>query len=210
LQIAESLRRAWTPKRDVTALLQAMLILYADNGLSPSTFAARCVASAGSTPYDVVTAGLAALQGSKHGGASERAEALLHEAGTPGGARRAVAARLRRGDEMPGFGHPSYPAGDPRAALLLQLAAEHCPRSAAVTVAKRVVDAVREMVNQEPNVDFGVVTLCRALELPAAAPLMLLGLGRTAGWIAHALEQYEEGRVIRPRARYAGEPPHEA
>jgi citrate synthase len=210
LQIAESLRRAWTPKKDVTALLQAMLILYADNGLSPSTFAARCVASAGSTPYDVVAAGLAALQGSKHGGASERAEALLHEAGTPGGARRAVAARLRRGDEMPGFGHPSYPAGDPRGALLLQLAAEHCTRSPAVAVAKRVADAVREMVNQEPNVDFGVVTLCRALELPAAAPLTLLGLGRTAGWIAHALEQYEEGRVIRPRARYAGEPPHEA
>lgn len=210
LEIAATLRQAWTPDRDITALLQAVLILYADNGLSPSTFAARCVASAGSTPYEVVAAGLAALQGSKHGGASERAEALLQEAGASGGARRAVAARLRRGDEMPGFGHPSYPAGDPRGALLLELAADHCPRSPAMALAKRVVDAVREMVNQEPNVDFGVVTLCRALELPAAAPLMLLGLARTAGWIAHALEQYEEGRVIRPRARYAGQPPREA
>jgi citrate synthase len=207
LSVAQQLQHAWGAKEDVTPLLEAALILYADNGLSPSTFAARCVASAGSTPYEVVAAGLAALQGSKHGGASERAEALFQEAGVTGGARRAVAARLRRGDEMPGFGHPSYPNGDPRGKLLLELAAKHRGRSAAVAVAKRITEAVREMMNQEPNVDFGVVTLCRALELPAAAPLTLLGLARTAGWIAHALEQYEEGRVIRPRSRYAGEPP---
>jgi citrate synthase len=155
----------------------------------------------------VVAAGLAALQGSKHGGASERAEVLFQEAAGSGGARRAVAARLRRGDEMPGFGHPIYPSGDPRGALLLELAAAHDPRSSALAAANRIVAAVREMVNQEPNVDFGVATLCRVLELPATAPLTLLGLGRMAGWIAHALEQYEEGRVIRPRARYAGEPP---
>jgi citrate synthase len=207
--IARHLQRVWRPKDDVAALLEAALILYADNGLSPSTFAARCVASAGSSPYEVVAAGLAALQGSKHGGASERAEALFQEAGASGGARRAVAARLRRGEEMPGFGHPSYPGGDPRGELLLELAARQRPRSPAVAAAKRIVDAVREMVNQAPNVDFGVVTLCRALELPPAAPLTLLGLARTAGWIAHALEQYEEGRVIRPQARYSGEPPGE-
>ena len=207
LPIAQVLQRAWAPKQDIVPLLQVALILYADNGLSPSTFTARCVASAGSTPYGVVTAGLAALQGSKHSGASERAEALLQEAGTPSGAIRAVAARLRRGDEMPGFGHASYPEGDPRGALLLDMAIRHCPRSPVVAVAQKVAEAVSEMVNQRPNVDFGVVTLCRALELPPAAPLTLLGLARTAGWIAHALEQYQEGRVIRPQARYAGEPP---
>jgi citrate synthase len=207
LGIAKRLQQAWKLEDDIAPLLEAALILYADNGLSPSTFAARCVASAGSTPYEVVAAGVAALQGSKHGGASERAEALFLEAGAAGGPRRAVAARLRRGDEMPGFGHPSYPEGDPRGRLLLELAARHRPRSSAVALAKRIAAAVREMVNQEPNVDFGVATLCRALELPPSAPLTLLGLARTAGWIAHALEQYEEGRVIRPRERYAGEPP---
>jgi len=207
LGVARQLQRAWGAKADVVPLLEAALILYADNGLSPSTFAARCVASAGSTPYEVVAAGLAALQGSKHGGASERAEALFQESGASRGARRAVAARLRRGDELPGFGHPSYPNGDPRGKLLLELATRHRPRSAAVAAAKGIAAAVGEMMKQEPNVDFGVVTLCRALELPAAAPLTLLGLARTAGWVAHALEQYEEGKVIRPRSRYAGEPP---
>jgi citrate synthase len=204
---ARRLQRAWSASEDVIPLLEAALILYADNGLSPSTFAARCVASAGSTPYEVVAAGLAALQGSKHGGASERAEALFQEAAAIGSARRAVASRLRRGDEMPGFGHSSYPNGDPRGKLLLELASRHVPRSPAVGAAKRICESVREMTGLEANVDFGVVTLCRALELPPAAPLTLLGLARTAGWIAHALEQYEEGRVIRPRERYAGEPP---
>lgn len=210
LGVARWLQRAWGAKEDVVPLLEAALILYADNGLSPSTFAARCVASAGSTPYEVVAAGLAALQGSKHGGASERAEALFLESAAVNSARRAVASRLRRGDEMPGFGHPSYPNGDPRGKLLLELASRHRPRTAAVVAARRITEAVRELTSQEANVDFGVVTLCRALELPVAAPLTLLGLARTAGWIAHALEQYEEGRVIRPRARYAGEPPRGA
>ncbi|MEW6272887.1 MAG: citrate/2-methylcitrate synthase, partial [Thermodesulfobacteriota bacterium] len=70
-----------------------------------------------------------------------------------------------------------------------------------------LADAVRDLTGQAPNVDFGVVTLCRALRLPAGAALALLGIGRTVGWVAHGLEQYQEGRLIRPRARYAGEPP---
>lgn len=209
LGVASLLQRAWGAAADIVPLLQAALILYADNGLSPSTFTARCVASAGSTPYAVVMAGLAALQGSKHGGASEQAESLLREAGSPGGAQRAVAVRLRRGEGMPGFGHPSYPQGDPRGALLLDLACKARPRSPVVAVACKVMEAVHEVTGQRPNVDFGVVTLCRALDLPAAAPLTLLGLARTAGWIAHAIEQYGEGRVIRPTARYDGEPPRD-
>jgi citrate synthase len=188
-------------------LLDAALVLYADNGLNPSSFTARCVASAGSTPYALVSAGLAALQGTKHGGACERAAALLEEALDPQGARRVVEARLRRGEPVPGFGHPLYPEGDPRAAFLLRLVAEQRPRSREVALANALVAAVRELVNQEPNVDFAVVTLCRALELPAGAALSLLGVGRSVGWIAHGLEQVQEGRSIRPRARYAGEPP---
>lgn len=205
--IAATLQKAWGAREDVVPLLQAALILYADNGLSPSTFTARCVASAGSTPYAAVAAGLAALQGSKHSGASELAEALLQEAGNPSGAGRAVAARLRRGESLPGFGHPSYPDGDPRGALLMELARKARPHSPALAVARKVVGSVDEMMQQKPNVDFGVATLCKVLELPTGAALTLLGLGRTAGWIAHALEQYAEGRVIRPTSSYAGELP---
>lgn len=206
--IAEVLQRRWCPKRpEAVPLLHAALVLYADHELNPSTFTARCVASAGATPYGVVLAGLAALQGSKHGGACERAEALLNEAPHARGAHRAVAARLRRGEVMPGFGHPLYPEGDPRGALLMELVADRCAGSEGVKVARALADAVWDLMGERPTVDFGLVTLCRALELPSHAPLALLALGRTVGWIAHAIEQYGEGRLIRPRARYTGEPP---
>lgn len=208
LEVARRLQEAWLPRTPkAAALLDAALIVYADNGLSPSTFTARCVASAGSSPYAVVGAGIAALQGAKHGGASQRAEALLREATHPGGARRAVADRLRRGEAVPGFGHPLYPEGDPRARMLLDLLAQKAPRSRELEVACNLAAAVDELMGQRPNVDFAVVTLCRVLALPEGGPLTLLALGRTAGWIAHALEQYDERRTIRPRARYAGTPP---
>ena len=206
--VARVLQRRWAPRHAAVArLLDAALVLYADNGLNPSSFTARCVASAGSTPYAVVTAGLAALQGSKHGGACERAEGLLAEAREPRGARPTVLARLRRGEAIPGFGHPLYPDGDPRAAMLLRLIAEQRPKSAEVTLSLALVRAVREAMNEHPTIDFAVVTLCRALGLPAGSALALLGVGRVIGWIAHGLEQYQEGREIRPRARYAGDLP---
>jgi citrate synthase len=208
LPVADVLQRRWAPRGDdVAPLLDAALVLYADNGLNPSSFTARCVASAGSPPYAVVSAGLAALQGTKHGGACERAEGLLREAGDARGAKAAVAARLRRGESIPGFGHPLYPGGDPRAAFLLDLIRQRRGARGEVDVAFALVDAVRDAMGEHPTVDFGVVTLCRALGLPPGAALSLLGVGRVVGWIAHGLEQYREGREIRPRARYAGDLP---
>ena len=208
--VARQLQRRWAP-RDAGAarLLDAALVLYADNGLNPSSFTARCVASAGSTPYAVVAAGLAALQGVKHGGACERAAGLLDEVRDARSAAATVAARLRRGEPMPGFGHPSYPDGDPRAAHLLARVAAHRPAAAEVARVRAVVDAVGAAMNERPTIDFAVVALCRTLGLPAGAPLHLLGVARVVGWIAHGLEQYQEGRAIRPRARYAGALPEQ-
>lgn len=206
--IAAVLQESWCPaKHDAFELLNAALVVYADHELNPSTFTARCVASAGATPYGVVTAGLAALQGSKHGGACERADALLREAPHPRGAHQAVAARLRRGEGMPGFGHPLYPDGDPRGALLMELARQRCGDSAGVEIASALAEAVRQYMGEYPTVDFGLVTVCRGLDLPSDAPLALLALGRTVGWIAHAIEQLDDGRLIRPRARYTGAQP---
>src|SRR6185503_7831452 len=80
-------------------------------------------ASAGASPYDVVSAAMATLKGYRHGGASERIALLVKEISTPKSARLLVARRLRHGETLPGFGHPLYPGGDPRAAKLVQLAA---------------------------------------------------------------------------------------
>src|SRR5690606_35967674 len=116
----EALARGWGVPGSVE-LLRAAMVLCADHELNVSAFTARCVASAGASPYAVVIAGLAALEGMKHGGTTARIEALweslLGEADLP----NALTQRLRRGEPIDGFGHPLYPAGDPRAAVLLDM-----------------------------------------------------------------------------------------
>lgn len=190
-------------------LLSAALILCADHELNVSSFTARCVASAGSTPYQVVLAGLAALQGTKHGGYTSRVAALLDEVQEPQRARQVLRDRLRRGEAVPGFGHPLYSDGDPRARLLLDLIEELTPQAPSTTLARSVAREVRQLADLGPNVDFALVTLSRVFDLPRDGALILFALGRTVGWIAHALEQYELGQMIRPRARYNGPLPAE-
>jgi citrate synthase len=206
--IAATLQEGWAPGRpDTAGPIGSALILAADHELNVSAFTARCVASAGATPYDVVAAGLAALKGIRHGGHTERVEALFREAGSSSGARRAIADRLRRGEQIPGFGQPLYPEGDPRGMALLALAAEVAPGSPAVKLATAVTEAGRELLREHPTIDLGLVALARALDLPERTPLALFALGRTLGWIGHALEEYASNRLIRPRAAYVGEMP---
>ncbi len=205
--LAETLRRGWCP-RDAGAgvLLGAALILCADHELPVSTFAARCVASSEATPYAVVAAGLAALGGVRHGGQIELVEAFLREVEAVGDARAAISGRLRRGEGIPGFGHSLYPGGDPRGAELLRATASAYPDSPAVVLSAEVVEEALGLMGERPTVDLGLVTLARALELPSGGAVALFALGRTVGWIGHAIEQYESGSLIRPRARYVGEP----
>jgi citrate synthase len=202
-----ALQAAWAPGRAVVGeAIRAALIVCADHELNVSAFTARCAASAGASPYDTVSAALATLKGRRHGGETERVSALFVEAETPNRARAVVANRLRRGERLPGFGHPLYPAGDPRAALLLRLA-----EASGNTAEWRLVRALRkagsELLQDLPNLDFGLAALARTYNLPRHAPLVLFALGRTVGWIAHAIEQYATGELIRPRARYTGPAP---
>jgi citrate synthase len=130
-------------------------------------------------------------------------EALLDEAGSPRHVRAALASRLRAGSP-PGFGHPLYPRGDPRARLLLGEVRRTWPGSDVVALADALQRAGRSVVGEHPTIDIALVILRRALALPPDAALTLFAIGRTAGWIAHAIEQYEGGRLIRPRATYVG------
>jgi citrate synthase len=202
--VAETLGRGWGPlDAGSTHLIDSALVLCADHELPVSTFVARCVASSEATPYAVVVAGLSAMGGVKHGGQIELVEAFVREVELAGGARPAIASRLRRGERIPGFGHSLYPGGDPRGAELLRLAAGR-PSSPEVALYAAVAEEVLEVIGERPTVDFGLVTLARVLALPQGAAVALFALGRTVGWIGHAIEQYQSGLLIRPRARYVG------
>jgi citrate synthase len=204
--IAQTLCNYWQ-KPETEYLISTALIFCADHELNASSFAARVVASTNATPYAAVSGGLAALGGSKHGGHTERVEAFLREADSPEQVARVMVGRMRRGEPIPGFGHPLYPQGDPRGRELLRLVGEAYPDSPAVALAQAAIHAAADLIGEAPTVDLALVTLSQTLGLPEGTPLTLFALGRTIGWIGHAMEQYRLDRLIRPRARYVGEKP---
>jgi citrate synthase len=200
--IDTTLAAAWGVPRHAN-LVRAALILSADHELNVSTFTARCVASAGSSPYGVVIAGLAALEGTRHGGTTARIEASWEALRKARDLRGALAERLRRGEPIEGFGHRLYARGDPRAAVLLEM----LPSTKGAAFARELASTAQDVLGEAPTVDFALVAVARALSLPSGAALTLFAIGRTLGWIAHAIEQYAETAIIRPRAKYVGAAP---
>jgi len=181
--------------------LRAALVLSADHELNASTFTVRCIASTGASLPAALLGGLAALSGPRHGGMTGRVEMLFAELVRDGDPERLVAGRVARGETVPGFGHPLYPAGDPRGTALLALAEPD-------ELTRGLVRAVADLSGQLPTLDIGLVALARQLGLPPGSAAALFAIGRTAGWLAHALEQVVQNRLIRPRARYVGPMPN--
>ena len=201
--VDETLQQRWAPKSaQARDLIRAALILCADHELNVSAFTARCIASAGSNPYAVVAGGLAAMEGSKHGGMTARIETMLDELARARDIRAAMSERMRRGEAIAGFGHRLYPNGDPRAEVLLEMLGTRVPKLIA-----DVASAGEDLLREKPTIDFALVALARALKLPADAPITVFALGRTIGWVGQAIEQYARDEIIRPRARYTGPPP---
>ncbi|WP_224367974.1 citrate/2-methylcitrate synthase [Hyalangium versicolor] len=206
--VAASMARAWGVEvKQATAPLDRALVLCADHELNVSTFTARVTASSGADLYACVSAALAALSGPKHGGACDRIEAMMQEVRRPERAATVVRERLRRGESVPGFGHQLYPDGDPRTPPVLEMAWAVRPEPSAVRVVRAVMEAMAEAGHPPPAVDFGLVALSAALGLPPGAAAAVFGVGRAAGWVAHVLEQREQGHLLRPRARYVEQPP---
>jgi citrate synthase len=201
---AQQLQRAWAPKNpDLVGLLNAALILCMDHELNASSFTARVVASAESSLYEVVLAGLCALRGHRHGGMSLLCYQLLTELEATNALRTTLVEWHREKGFVPGFGHPLYPAGDVRAKALLQMLKE---TRVGQSQAKLVAQAV-QVLRKPATIDVVLAALARAYGLPATSPFAIFALGRIAGWIGHALEQHRQGGLIRPRARYIGRLP---
>ena len=176
-------------------MIRRALVLVADHELNASTYATRVVASTRAPLGACVLAGLAALIGPLHGGMTNELRALLAEPAVVADPMGAVAIRLARGEKIPAFGQPLYPDGDPRAAALLS-------RLPPQGIAERLVAAMEATTGNRPNIDFALLTLEQRLRLPQGAAFAVFATGRTVGWIAHALEQWRDGTLIRPRAMY--------
>ncbi|HVE94529.1 MAG TPA: citrate synthase [Acidimicrobiales bacterium] len=183
--------------------LESALVVLADHELAASTLAARVAASTWADPYLVVTAGLAALGGPLHGGSAELARELVREVRDRGeSGASAVGSRLRDAQLIPGFGHSVYLERDPRADVLLRNSMRH--RSATRAAARSILDTMRERELPFANVDFGLAVLAEANAMIPGATEIIFAIARTAGWLAHSIEEYEHRLRFRPRASYTG------
>lgn len=185
------LAEAWGVDARAAGLIRQALVLVADHELNASTYAARVVASTRAPLGACVLAGLAALSGPLHGGMTASVRTLLADPALAAEPEATLAARLAQGEQLPGFGHTLYPEGDPRGAALLAALGGPLPP---------LVAAMRAATGLAPNIDFALVLLESRLRLPPGAAFALFATGRCVGWIAHALEQWREGSLIRPRA----------
>jgi citrate synthase len=215
------LRGEW-PAADVERVMDVVLTLHADHEFNASTFALRVAIATLADLHAALTAAVATLKGPRHGGANEDVLATLHEIGDPARAEAFVEARLgahaglsrrERSDpraRIPGFGHRVYRVDDARARVLRGMAktmAAATGRDQLFAVAERVYGAMKARTTLPVNVDFFSAVVYDALGLPPDFCTSIFAAGRVAGWCAHALEQFADNRLIRPRAEYVGPAP---
>lgn len=196
LPLHERLARGWGQPRAVATLIRRTLVLLADHEITSSAFSSRITASTGASLSACLLAGLTTFSGPLHGDASGRVRALLDEV-ERSDADAVVDRYLASATPLPGFGHPIYPDGDPRAAALL---ADFKPPRAV----QRLVDRVVALTGQQPTIDVALAALAARHRLPADAAFALFAIARSVGLLAHSMEQLAVTSVIRPRGRYTG------
>jgi len=191
-----------------TRALDTALNLYAEHELNASTFAVRVVVGTLSDIYSAVVAGVSALKGPLHGGAIDEAMRTIMDVGSVENVRPWVDRALAEKRLLMGFGHRVYKTGDARAPHLrnmVQALAESTGEPRWYEVATAIEDYVRERKGLIANVDYYAAPVLHYLGFPLSLFTNFVASSRVAGWCAHALEQYDHNRLIRPRARYVGQ-----
>jgi citrate synthase len=202
------MRDGQQPSPDAERAMEVMLILHADHELNASTFAARVVASTMSDVYSSVTAAIGALKGALHGGANEDVIRMLDEIGSPEKAESYIKEKLAKKVKIAGFGHRVYKTMDPRAIVLRKFAEKltrgNSELERTYATALKVEETVLGNTKVYPNVDFFSGIVYRAMGIPNDLFTPIFALSRAVGWTAHIQEQWQNNRIIRPRAEYTG------
>jgi citrate synthase len=184
------------------------LVLHADHGLNASTFSAMVTASTLADLHSAVTSAIGTLAGPLHGGANQNVMALLLEVDeSDQSPTDYLADVLASGDRVPGFGHRVYNVKDPRAVILGEMS-ESLGEAAGDTRWYEYSTTIEQFMLEEkglaPNVDFYSASTYYQMGIPIDVYTAIFALSRVGGWVAHVLEQYDDNRLIRPRARYVG------
>ena len=206
----------------VAKALDLLFILHADHEQNASTSTVRLVGSTGANPYASVAAGITALWGPAHGGANEAVLKMLEEIGTPDKVDSAIAKAKDKesGFRLMGFGHRVYKNFDPRAKIIREMThkvlGELGVNDPLLEVAMKLEEAALKdeyFIQRKlyPNVDFYSGIIYKALKIPTEMFTVMFAIGRTAGWVAHWLEQQvdPEAKIGRPRQIYTGYAPRD-
>lgn len=187
--------------------LQAAVIVSMAHPPNVDAIAARSAATLHASLYDATLAGLSAFRGTRATGEIHRVDALFREAGDAHQLAQTIADRQARGDDIPGFGHPAFPDGDPRARLIHQMVRTHFGGTdgAAFTVAAEQVG--QDYLGQSPHLSFAMVALARALQLPRDAAVALFAVARSVHWMAQAMEAIHADESLTVESTYTGPPP---
>lgn len=199
--------RGRKPDEEEKKAFDQLLLLHLDHGFNASTFAARVTASTLADMHAALTTAIGTLKGSLHGGANERVMQMLDEIDHVEMVDSYIQGMLDNGKRIMGFGHRVYRVEDPRARVLRQWSERLC-RRADMTELYEISHRIEQVVLQQkgiyPNVDFYSATVQHALGIPRQYFTTLFAASRTAGWLAHVMEQFADNRLIRPTSKYIG------
>lgn len=195
------------PEAVAIEALDKALVLHADHELNASTFAARVTVATLSDIYSGITSAIGTLKGPLHGGANEAVMAMLEEVGSVDRVESYINEKLSNKEKIMGFGHRVYKNGDPRAKHLQKMSRELGQLTGNMKwydMSVKIEEMVTGQKGLKPNVDFYSASVYTALEIPRDLFTPIFAISRTSGWTAHILEQYDNNRLIRPRAEYTG------
>lgn len=192
-------------------MVDAALILHADHGMNASTFSSMLTISTLSDMYSAITSAISTLKGPLHGGANERALALIQRVGTPANADKVIGEMVEKKEKIMGFGHRVYKVYDPRAKILKQFAEQVTTahgKQELFQAANKIEEAMISRLGSKgifPNVDFYSGLLYYSIGFNPEIFTPIFAVSRTSGWVARSLEYVKDNRLFRPKALYVGE-----